>query len=76
MLSLGLLEHPNTQQFLNHLLHFWDASGQGDNEERLGKLLVPEIAAVEAAMRDWVAEDRENRHFGPPSFAEHQGRMD
>ena len=76
MLSLGLLEHPDTQQCLNHLLDFWDKSGQGANKERLDELLGPEIDAVEAEMQTWVAEDPEHRHFGPPPFAEHQGKLD
>jgi tetratricopeptide (TPR) repeat protein len=30
--------------------------------------------SVDAAMRDWVTEDPDNRHFGPPPFAEHRGK--
>ena len=63
-----------------YLLDFWDKSGQGARAARLragdGSDLAPEIDAVEAAMRDWVAEDPEARHFGPPPFAEHQGKLD
>ncbi|MCH8168468.1 MAG: tetratricopeptide repeat protein, partial [Proteobacteria bacterium] len=76
MLSLGLLDHPDTQQRIAELLHFWDKSGQGANKERFDELLGTEIAAVEAAMQAWVAEDPEHRHFGPPPFAEHQGKLD
>ena len=67
MVSLGLMEHPNTQAILNHLLHFWDEAGQGDRKEQWQELLVPEIVQVEAEMRNWVAEDPDNRHFGPRS---------
>ena len=45
------------------------------NKERLGELIVPEITAVEAEMRAWVAEDPASRHFGPPPFSEHQGKI-
>ena len=76
MLSLGLQEHPDTHQRIAHLLHYWDGSGQGANKERLGELLGPEIDAVEAEMHAWVAEDQETRHFGPPSFSEHRGKLD
>ena len=76
MLSLGLLEHPHTQQRIAHLLQYWDESGQGANKERLGELLGPEITAVEAEMDAWVAEDPKNRHFGPPPFGEHRGKLD
>ena len=76
MLSLGLLDHPHMQQRIAYLLGYWDESGQGANKERLGELLGPEIDAVEAAMRDWVAEDPEHRHFGPPPFDEHRGKPD
>ncbi|MEM8821229.1 MAG: hypothetical protein AAGE90_17180 [Pseudomonadota bacterium] len=79
MLSLGTLEHPLTQQRLQHLLHDWERSGQQDRAARLRagdpSDLLPEIAEVERLMRDWVAEDPENRHFGPPPFAEHNGKL-
>jgi len=80
MLSLGLQEHPHTQQSIADLLDVWDESGQGAHAARLrsGDLsdLVPEIDAVEAAMQAWVDEDPENRHFGPPPFSEHHGKLD
>ncbi|MEM1385317.1 MAG: tetratricopeptide repeat protein, partial [Pseudomonadota bacterium] len=75
-LSLGLLSHLLTQQRIQHLLLYWERSGQAANAERLrggdGSLLVPEIAEVERLMQDWVAEDPENRHFGTPPFEEHR----
>lgn len=74
MLSLGLLEHPHTQQRIDHLFAFWERSGQGASAEALGQRVVPEIAEVERLMHAWVAEDPENRHFGPPGFEEHGGR--
>ncbi|HUS53792.1 MAG TPA: hypothetical protein VMY41_07280 [Thermohalobaculum sp.] len=72
MLSLGLLEHPETRRCLADLLDFWDKSGQGANKERLGALIRPEIEAVEVGMRAWVAEDPENRHFGPPATSRNE----
>ncbi len=77
MLSLGLMEHPHTQQRIGHLLRYWQRSGQGARAERLRRddeAELPEILEVERLMRDWVAEDPENRHFGPPPFEVHQGR--
>ena len=71
MLSLGLLEHPDTQRRIADLLVFWDESGQGANKGRLDELLGPEIEAVEAEMQAWVAEDPEHRHLRPPPFTQH-----
>lgn len=79
MLSLGALEHPDTQQRLQHVGLFWERSGQQDRAARLqaGDFsdLLPEIAEVERLMHDWVAEDPVSRHFGLPPFAEHKGTL-
>jgi tetratricopeptide (TPR) repeat protein len=77
MLSLNLFEHPNTQLAAGVLTHIWQHCGQPDKAARLQKGdfsdLLPVIAQIEAEHRAWVAEDPENRHFGPPSpFASEQ----
>lgn len=68
MLSLGLQEHPHTQQRLQYFHLFLDRAGQGVAHEEVVPLVVPEIFAVEAEMFQWVEEDAENRQFGPQSF--------
>jgi tetratricopeptide (TPR) repeat protein len=74
MLSLDLAQHPNTLHRANELAHFWEQSGQPDKVARLrsGDLfdLLPVIANIETEHRTWVADDPENRRFGPPSFFE------
>jgi hypothetical protein len=71
MLSLDLAEHPNTKKSAGQLAHCWQQSGQPDKTARLesGDIsdLLPVIAQIEAEHRAWVAQDPENRHFGPPS---------
>ncbi len=53
------------------LLRYWTESGQSDKAERLaggdGSDLIPIVERIEAEHRAWVAEDPDNRHFGPPS---------
>ena len=70
-LSLDLLTHPKTQSHIAHLIHYWTQSGQPDKTARLqagdGADIVPIIEQIEAEHRAWVAEDPENRDFGPPS---------
>ncbi len=50
----------------------WEQSGHADKAARLrrGDIsdLVPVIAQIELEHRAWVAEDPENRHFGPHSY--------
>jgi hypothetical protein len=77
MLSLDLSKHPNTQQTARRLAEAWQQCGQPVKAARLQKGgysdLLPVIAQIEAEHRAWVAEDPENRHFGPPSpFASEQ----
>jgi tetratricopeptide (TPR) repeat protein len=71
MLSLDLAQHPNTQSSVAALAETWRRSGQRKKASRLsaGDIsdLLPVIAKIEAEHRAWVAEDPENRHFGPPS---------
>lgn len=71
MLSLDLFEHPNTQLFAGDLALILQQCGKPDKAARLQKGdfsdLLPVIAQIEAEHRAWVAEDPENRHFGPPS---------
>jgi len=71
MLSLDLADHPNTQSFARGLALFWIQSGQRGKAERLRRGdpsdLLPVIRAIEAEHRAWVAENPENRRFGPPS---------
>jgi tetratricopeptide (TPR) repeat protein len=78
-LSLDLSVHPETQQRIGQLVELLSQGGEGPRVARLrvGEIadLLPEIAAVEAEMQAWVAEDPDNRHFGPPPFAEHKGKM-
>jgi tetratricopeptide (TPR) repeat protein len=70
-LSLDQLAHPQTQQSISALIHLWTQSGQSEKAERLKNGdpsdLLPIIKQIEADHRAWVAEDPDNRHFGPPS---------
>lgn len=70
-LSLDLAQHPHTHYSANALTSYWQQSGHPDKAARLaaGDIsdLLPTIAQIEAEHRAWVAEDLENRHFGPPS---------
>ncbi|KMW58755.1 kinesin light chain-like protein [Candidatus Rhodobacter oscarellae] len=70
-LSLDQLRHPETQRHIAELLHLWTASGQKYKAQRLasgdGSDIVPYVEQIEAEHRSWVAEDPENRDFGPPS---------
>lgn len=70
-LSLDLLQHPVTQSHIDHLLHLWTESGQAEKAGRLRgddfSDLLPIVQEIEARHRQWVAEDPETRHFGPPS---------
>lgn len=70
-LSLDLLTHPQTQSCIAQLIHLWTQSGQSDKAARLqageGVDIVPIVEQIEAEHRAWVAEDPENRDFGPPS---------
>ncbi|MGB0507857.1 MAG: tetratricopeptide repeat protein, partial [Pikeienuella sp.] len=70
-LSLDRLAHPEAQRGIEMLFHFWTNSGRVEKAERLqandGSDLYPIIEQIEQEHRDWVAEDPENRHFGPPS---------
>jgi tetratricopeptide (TPR) repeat protein len=72
MLSLDLAQHPDTQGSVGGLAQCWEQSGQADKAARLqaGAIsdLVPVIAQIEREHRAWVAEDPENRHFGPPPY--------
>jgi tetratricopeptide (TPR) repeat protein len=78
-LSLGLVKHPMAQDSASYLVRLWDQSGHEDRAARLraGDFadLLPEIHEVERLMREWVAEDPENRDFGPPPFAMHHGEL-
>jgi tetratricopeptide (TPR) repeat protein len=71
MLSRDLADHPDTRRRAGDLAYFWQQCGQPDKAARLQKGdfsdLLPVIAQIEAEHRAWVAEDPENRHFGPPS---------
>ena len=72
MLSLDLTQHPDTQDLVGGLAQFWEQSGDADKSARLrrGDIsdLVPVIAQIELEHWAWVAEDPENRHFGPDLF--------
>lgn len=71
MLSLDLTQHPDAQRMVRDLNRIWRQSSQSDKAARLEgddfSGLLPVIAQIEAEHRAWVAEDPENRHFGPPS---------
>jgi tetratricopeptide (TPR) repeat protein len=71
MLSLDLAQHPNTQRRARDLASCWRQSGQVDKAARLAAGDIPDIqpvlAQIEAEHRTWVAEDPEQRQFGPPS---------
>ncbi len=70
-LSLEQEAHPDTQRQIRDLFHLWNASGQSEKAARLqagdGSDLVPIVEEIEAEHRAWVAEDPENREFGPRS---------
>ena len=70
-LSLDQIAHPATQKCLARLLQFWANSDQIAKATRLaaGKIsdLIPFVVRIEAGHRAWVAEDPDNRTFGPPS---------
>lgn len=70
-LSLDLLTHPQTQSCIAQLIHYWTQSGQSDKAARLQArdlaVMAPIVEQIEAEHRAWVAEDPENRDFGPPS---------
>ena len=72
MLSLDLAQHPDTQRMAGYLATMWEQSGRSDQAARLrgGDIsdLLPVIAQIELEHHAWVAEDPQNRHFGPPSF--------
>lgn len=70
-LSLDQQTHPSTQSHIRHLIMYWTQSDQSDKAARLqagdGTDIFPIVAQIEADHRAWVAEDPENRSFGPPS---------
>ena len=68
MVSLGLIEHPLTQQRLHHLYKFLEKAGAKIELQDLLTFVIPEILTVEVEMFEWVKADPDNRHFGPPSF--------
>ncbi|MEM7428705.1 MAG: TIR domain-containing protein [Pseudomonadota bacterium] len=69
-LSLDLSDHPNTVKILLEYFHCLKSSGQTEKVARIraGDVsdLLPIIAEIEEEHRAWVAEDPENRDFGPP----------
>ena len=77
MLSLDLSQHPSLSNIAATLLQSWEQSGHSEKAAclRSGQIsnLLPIIAQIEGEHATWVAEDSENRHFGPPSFfAQHE----
>lgn len=70
-LSLDLQSHQRCQSSLAELHAIWTHSGQTDKAARLAagdhSDLRPVVERIEAEHRAWVAEDPDNRHFGPPS---------
>ena len=70
-LSLDQVQHPETQNEIRALLRLWSESGQGDKAQRLENGdrsdILPYVEEIEEEHRQWVAEDPENRSFGPPS---------
>jgi tetratricopeptide (TPR) repeat protein len=74
MLSLGLTEHPNTRDLILRLNFQQVRAGQSDRAARLRRGdfsdLQPMIAEVEATHHAWVAQNPNNRQFGPSSFFE------
>jgi hypothetical protein len=71
MFSLGLTESFLTRDYAQHLILFCYEAGENDRAARLARGdisdLIPIIVQIEAEHRAWVAEDPENRSFGPPS---------
>jgi tetratricopeptide (TPR) repeat protein len=71
MLSLDLAQHPITRNLVSRLSFHRARSGQSDDAARLrrGDItdLLRVIAQIEKEHRAWVAEDPQNRYFGPPS---------
>lgn len=70
-LSLDQGEHPSTQKKIVQLRHIWTKSNQSYKAARLAagntSDLTPIVEQIEAEHRAWVAEDPDNRKFGPPS---------
>jgi tetratricopeptide (TPR) repeat protein len=71
MLSLDLIHHPIVVFRIGALDSCWEHSGQSEKAARLrrGDIsdIIPVIEQIESEHRAWVAQDPENRHFGPPS---------
>ena len=71
MLSLDLAQHPKTQEYARNLASLRPQSGRGGEASRLISHdhfdLTFVIAQIEAEQRAWVAENPENRKFGPPT---------
>ena len=70
MVSLGLIENPLTQLRLRHLYYYLEQAGVKIERQDLLDFVIPEILTVEVEMFEWVKADPDNRHFGPPSFAD------
>jgi len=70
-LSLDLMMHRDTHAAVARLICYLEKSGDHEKAERImgGDFsdLFPAIAEVEGKHRAWVAEDPNNRDFGPPS---------
>ena len=70
-LSLDQDNHHQTHQRIADLIHLWTVSDQPEKADRLKagdpSDLIPIVVQIEAVHRAWVAEDPENRQFGPPS---------
>ncbi|MGJ8627860.1 MAG: TIR domain-containing protein [Sulfitobacter sp.] len=70
-LSLDQLRHPDTMVQISQLIHLWESSNQSEKANRLkqgdASDLVPIVEQIEAEHREWVAEDPDNRKFGPRS---------
>lgn len=70
-LSLGLADHDDLPNRVAALAYLWDQSSQRDKLEHLQNSnpynLIPIVEQIEAEHRAWVAQDPENRDFGPRS---------
>lgn len=71
MLSLDLGEHPHTRATAASLVSLWTNLGEMEKAQRLRfgdfSSLLPAVEKIETEHREWIAQDPENRRFGPPS---------
>ncbi|MEO0612326.1 MAG: NB-ARC domain-containing protein [Pseudomonadota bacterium] len=70
-LSLDLRDHPYVKKVTKKLEDYFSFCGQPEKAQRLANGdytdLIPIVEEIEEEHRQWVAQDPDNRKFGPPS---------